>query len=217
MSRRPRIVPPPVTSAHGFAGDVPDYARTRADARRQRAGSAPLTDGEEGGGSVFSEFDNVTVEVEGFSTPPQLPAVPQGQQGHNSAALSPAVSVGSNLSDLLHGSDNEDHSSVDGSGPAGGNAPPLPIPAPDILPAVSSDSDDDDIMAQTFKFTYEDDLLETCRLASIEASKYQCSKEENFPQRAHKMAMRSALYAALPSWAQERMALVGPIVAQQDG
>ena len=77
--------------------------------------SRPLGDGEEGGGSVFSEFDNVTVEVEGFSTPPQLPAVPQGQQGHNSEALSPAISVGSDLSDLLHSSDNEDHmcSSVD--------------------------------------------------------------------------------------------------------
>ena len=59
MSRRPRIFPPPVTSAHGFAGDVPDYARTRADARRQRARSASLGDGEEGGGSVFPDFDNV--------------------------------------------------------------------------------------------------------------------------------------------------------------
>ena len=34
MSRRPRTLPPPVTSDHGFAGDVPDYSRTRADARR---------------------------------------------------------------------------------------------------------------------------------------------------------------------------------------
>ena len=47
-----------------------------------------------------------------------------------------------------------------------GDALPLPIPVPGILPGVSSDSDDDDIMAQTFKFTYEDDLLETCRLAA---------------------------------------------------
>ena len=56
-----------MTSDHGFAGDVPDYSRTRADARRRRAESASLSDGEEGGGSVFPEFDNVTVEIEGFA------------------------------------------------------------------------------------------------------------------------------------------------------
>ena len=111
MSRRPRIFPPPVTSSHGFAGDVPDYARTRADARRRRAESASLSDGEEGGGSVFPEFDNVTVEIEGFATPPQIPAEPSGSQGFNSESLSPAHSVSHDQqSDLLRDSDSDNHS-----------------------------------------------------------------------------------------------------------
>ena len=36
MSRRSRILPPPVTSDHGFAGDVPDYARTREEAAERK-------------------------------------------------------------------------------------------------------------------------------------------------------------------------------------
>ena len=84
MSRRSRILPPPVTSDHGYAGDVPDYSRTRADARRRRARSASLDDGEEGGGSVVPEFefDNVTVEIEGFATPPQIPAEPSDDKAN---------------------------------------------------------------------------------------------------------------------------------------
>ena len=150
---------------------------------------------------MFPEVDNVTVEIEGFATPPQFPAEPSGSQGFNSESLSPAHSVShGQQSDLLHNSDSDDHSRAGGSGSVGGDALPPPIPVPDILPDVSSDSDEDDDMAPTITFTYDDEagIREYTRKAALQEQQYQCNKPEDFPQRAHKAAIRAALYVGNP-------------------
>ena len=71
---------------------------------------------------------------------------------------------------------------------------------PDILPDVSSDSDEDDDMAPTITFTYDDEagIREYTRKAALQEQQYQCNKPEDFPQRAHKAAIRAALYVGNP-------------------